>query len=244
MDSRDRRAAILASTLFNGVDFVEIANTAQTVLRVHFLNAVAIGPLRIRRIEFQAHKLLALCVAAFAKARGIDERAFEPVRRALGEHAWNVRRRNDDQREIDRLGDRGKIGMDGVTPQFAAAGIDEIDFRRKAAMREIVVNRFRPAIAALVGGADDGDGFGPQQGINRSEQSALPLADRLCIGVMASQRYGICHCERSETISFREVRARLADARRARGLTAAAHLQECVGRAPNGPKEAAARRRG
>jgi hypothetical protein len=45
MDSRDRRAAILASTLFNGVDFVEIANTAQTVLRVHFLNAVAIGSL-------------------------------------------------------------------------------------------------------------------------------------------------------------------------------------------------------
>jgi len=38
--TRDRRAEILNSATFNGIDFVEIANTAQTHLRVHFLNAV------------------------------------------------------------------------------------------------------------------------------------------------------------------------------------------------------------
>ena len=40
MASRDRRAAVLASASVNGIDFVEIANAAQTELRVHFLNAV------------------------------------------------------------------------------------------------------------------------------------------------------------------------------------------------------------
>lgn len=42
MSARDRRAAVLASTAFNGIDFVEIANTQQTVLNVHFLNDVAV----------------------------------------------------------------------------------------------------------------------------------------------------------------------------------------------------------
>jgi hypothetical protein len=45
MDIRDRRAKVLASPVVNGIDFVEVANTAQTVLRVHFLNAVDIAPL-------------------------------------------------------------------------------------------------------------------------------------------------------------------------------------------------------
>jgi hypothetical protein len=40
MATLDRRAAVLASTHVNGIDFVEVANTAQTLLRVHFLNAV------------------------------------------------------------------------------------------------------------------------------------------------------------------------------------------------------------
>ena len=40
MASRDRRALVLNSTAYNGIDFVAIANTAQTVLVVHFLNAV------------------------------------------------------------------------------------------------------------------------------------------------------------------------------------------------------------
>src|ERR1019366_1253583 len=40
MTSHDRRAAVLSSTHFNGIDFVAIANTAQTTLQVHFLNAV------------------------------------------------------------------------------------------------------------------------------------------------------------------------------------------------------------
>ena len=42
MNGRDRHAAILASTTFNGIDFVEIANDAQTQLNVHFLNAVTV----------------------------------------------------------------------------------------------------------------------------------------------------------------------------------------------------------
>ena len=41
MNSRDRRAQLLNSTKFNGIDFVEIDKT-QTWLRVHFLNAVDI----------------------------------------------------------------------------------------------------------------------------------------------------------------------------------------------------------
>jgi hypothetical protein len=40
MAGRDRRAQVLASSTTNGIDFVEIANTTQTELRVHFLNAV------------------------------------------------------------------------------------------------------------------------------------------------------------------------------------------------------------
>lgn len=43
MASHDRRAQILNSAVFNGIDFVEIANAAQTLLRVHFLNAVEVA---------------------------------------------------------------------------------------------------------------------------------------------------------------------------------------------------------
>jgi hypothetical protein len=42
MASHDRRAAVLASTVVNGIDFVEIANSQQTSLVVHFLNAVTV----------------------------------------------------------------------------------------------------------------------------------------------------------------------------------------------------------
>jgi hypothetical protein len=42
MASRDRRARVLASATVNGVDFVEVANQAQTLLIVHFLNAVIV----------------------------------------------------------------------------------------------------------------------------------------------------------------------------------------------------------
>jgi hypothetical protein len=42
MEPKDRRTAVLISTLFNGIDFVEIANDAQTILNVHFLNGVAL----------------------------------------------------------------------------------------------------------------------------------------------------------------------------------------------------------
>jgi len=40
MEPKDRKAQLLQSTLWNGIDFVEVANDAQTALRVHFLNAV------------------------------------------------------------------------------------------------------------------------------------------------------------------------------------------------------------
>jgi len=43
MVSKDRKAILTESTVYNGIDFVEVANTAQTKLRVHFLNTV---PLR------------------------------------------------------------------------------------------------------------------------------------------------------------------------------------------------------
>jgi hypothetical protein len=43
MEPIDRQALLLTSTAFNGIDFVEIANRAQTVLRVHFLNAVPLA---------------------------------------------------------------------------------------------------------------------------------------------------------------------------------------------------------
>src|SRR4029077_2084929 len=42
MTTRDRRARVLASSSVNGIDFVEIADQAQTLLRVHFLNAVPV----------------------------------------------------------------------------------------------------------------------------------------------------------------------------------------------------------
>lgn len=45
MTSRDRRTAIIQSPEFNGIDFVEIADPSQTVLRVHFLNALPLGAL-------------------------------------------------------------------------------------------------------------------------------------------------------------------------------------------------------
>ena len=40
--SRDRRALLAASTTLNGIDFVEIADDTETVLRVHFLNNVTV----------------------------------------------------------------------------------------------------------------------------------------------------------------------------------------------------------
>src|SRR5438445_6022172 len=41
MDPKDRRAQLLLpKASLNGIDFVEVANDQQTILRVHFLNAV------------------------------------------------------------------------------------------------------------------------------------------------------------------------------------------------------------
>jgi hypothetical protein len=42
MAIKDRRAAVLQSTVSNGIDFIAIGNKAQTILQVHFLNAVAV----------------------------------------------------------------------------------------------------------------------------------------------------------------------------------------------------------
>jgi hypothetical protein len=40
MEPKDRRTDVLNSPTLNGIDFVEVANDAETLLRVHFLNAV------------------------------------------------------------------------------------------------------------------------------------------------------------------------------------------------------------
>ena len=43
MQARDRRAALIASTAYNGIDFVEVVDPlVQTALRVHFLNGVMV----------------------------------------------------------------------------------------------------------------------------------------------------------------------------------------------------------
>jgi hypothetical protein len=41
--AKDRRTAVLESPSFNGIDFVEVANDAQTALRVHFLNGLSLA---------------------------------------------------------------------------------------------------------------------------------------------------------------------------------------------------------
>ena len=45
MSEMDRRTKIIQSPSFNGIDFVEVADPSQTVLRVHFLNDVVLGVL-------------------------------------------------------------------------------------------------------------------------------------------------------------------------------------------------------
>ena len=45
MSVKDRKSKLTESTSYNGIDFVEIANAAQTRLRVHFLNTVSLGNL-------------------------------------------------------------------------------------------------------------------------------------------------------------------------------------------------------
>jgi hypothetical protein len=43
MSTRDRRTRLISSATLNGIDFVEIANSSQTQLNVHFLNAVTVA---------------------------------------------------------------------------------------------------------------------------------------------------------------------------------------------------------
>jgi len=43
METKDRRALLFTSVAYNGIDFIEIANDAQTELRVHFLNGVELS---------------------------------------------------------------------------------------------------------------------------------------------------------------------------------------------------------
>ena len=45
MTGMDRRARVIQSPDYNGIDFVEVADYSQLVLRVHFLNAVELAPL-------------------------------------------------------------------------------------------------------------------------------------------------------------------------------------------------------
>jgi hypothetical protein len=45
MNGKDRRTQVIESTSYNGIDFVEIADPTQTVLRVHFLNGLSLATL-------------------------------------------------------------------------------------------------------------------------------------------------------------------------------------------------------
>jgi hypothetical protein len=45
MTSKDRRTRVIQSPDYNGIDFVEIADPSQLLLRVHFLNVVELAPL-------------------------------------------------------------------------------------------------------------------------------------------------------------------------------------------------------
>jgi len=43
VESKDRKALLLQSKSYNGIDFVEVVNDVETALRVHFLNAVSLA---------------------------------------------------------------------------------------------------------------------------------------------------------------------------------------------------------
>jgi hypothetical protein len=43
VEPKDRKSLLLQSKSFNGIDFVEVVNDAETALRVHFLNAVSLA---------------------------------------------------------------------------------------------------------------------------------------------------------------------------------------------------------
>ena len=62
----DRRTQVIESTNFNGIDFVEIADPTQTVLRVHFLNGVEIGTLASQPIISGGEKIPTVTVLPVA----------------------------------------------------------------------------------------------------------------------------------------------------------------------------------
>ena len=86
-------------------------------------HAVRAGNAQAVLVGQRQHRLraAALGVAAFAELRGIDQRAFQAVGGALGERIGNAGRRNDGEREVDRLGNGGEVGIDRPAPQLAGA---------------------------------------------------------------------------------------------------------------------------
>src|SRR4029077_4431172 len=79
------------------------------------------------------------------------------------------RRRDDGESEIDRLRDRGEVGKHGASPQLAALGVHQVELGRKAAELEVLVDLARPAAAARIRRADDGDGLWTQQVLDRTK---------------------------------------------------------------------------
>ena len=102
----------------------------------------------VGQLEQRLRALLALGVAALAELRRVDQRALETVLRGLPERVGNRRRRDDGQREIDRLGDRREIGMDRPAPHLAALRIDQIQSGREAGILEVIIDFLGPAAAA------------------------------------------------------------------------------------------------
>jgi len=74
MAKQDRRAKILNSASFNGIDFIEVANAAQTLLRVHFINDVDVKPLLATPIISGGETIPTVPVLAISPADwGLDD---------------------------------------------------------------------------------------------------------------------------------------------------------------------------
>ena len=116
--------------------------------RAHAVRSGNAKPVLVGQGEQRLRALLALGIAAFAELRGVDQRAFQAVRRGLGERVDDGDGRDDGQREIDGLRDRREVRIDRPAPQLAPLRIDQIELRRKAGEFEVVVDFLDPAAAA------------------------------------------------------------------------------------------------
>ena len=139
--------------------------------RAHAVRTGNAKPVLLRQGAQSLRALLPFGVAAFAELRGVDQRAFQAAGRALGQRVDDGVRRDDGQREIDRLRDRCEIRIDRPAPQLAALRIDQIKLRRETGEFQVLVDFLTPAAAAGIGCPDKRDGFGAQQILNRTKHN-------------------------------------------------------------------------